>query len=63
MGNLYRVRLDRRSARAIANWRQVSVPRVIALMTVESDGLRDLEISGAASPFSTQSDPEGMLEF
>lgn len=63
MGNLYRVSLDRTKARAVADWRRISNPQVIALTSVEHDGLWNLTIHGRPSSPSEQRDPEGELEF
>jgi hypothetical protein len=61
LGRLYRVSLDQKSARSVADWRRISVPKVGVMMTVEVDELKALEISG--TEFAPQQDPEGQLEF
>ena len=63
MGNLYRVSLDRTKARAVADWRRISNPQMLALTSVEHDGLWNLTIHGRQSSPSEQRDPEGQLEF
>ena len=63
MGSLYRVSLDKAKARAIGDWRRVPVTRVGAMMKVDYDGLKDVEISHAIQEFLDRRDPEGELEF
>jgi hypothetical protein len=61
IGRLYRVSLDQQHARSVADWRRISVPQVGAIMTVELDELKTLQISGTS--YSQEQDPEGQLEF
>lgn len=63
MVNLYRARLDQTQARAVPDWRQVSMRLLNRMMKVEYDGLQTLQITDA-NPDSPQTlDPEGPLEF
>jgi len=63
MGNLYRASLDHTQARAVPDWRQVSMRILNGMMQVEYDGLRTLQISGAQADSPETRDPEGQLEF
>ena len=60
---LYRVSLDQLQARAIADWRRVTLSHVTKLYQVEYDGLKTLTI--AHDPFSQEDahDAAGPLEF
>lgn len=61
LGRLYRVSLDEKNARSVADWRKISVAKVGEMMTVEVDNLTTLHIS--ESECSPQQDPQGQLEF
>jgi hypothetical protein len=61
MGRLYRVSLDRQQLSAVSNWRRIAPSKVIAMMSVENDNLKNLQISGTA--FSPETEPDGELEF
>jgi hypothetical protein len=63
MGNLYRARIDRKAAQAIADWRKTSARTIQALMDTEYDGLKTLTINSNLSNSSSGKDPEGALEF
>ena len=60
---LYRVTLDREQAQVVADWRQVSLPRVIELSTVEYDGLVHLTITRRPLANQDAHDAAGELEF
>jgi hypothetical protein len=63
MGNLYRAILDHAQARAVPDWRQVSMRLLNHMMKVEYDGLQTLKITGANPDSPDTRDPEGPLEF
>jgi hypothetical protein len=63
MGNLYRASLDHAQARAVPEWRQVSMRLLNRMMKVEYDGLQTLKITGANPDSPDTRDPEGPLEF
>jgi hypothetical protein len=60
---LYRVSLDREQAQVVADWRQVSLPRLIELSTVEYDGLVRLRITHTPLANQDAHDAAGELEF
>jgi hypothetical protein len=60
---LYRVSLDRDQAQVVADWRQVSLPRLIELSTVEYDGLVHLTITHGPLANQDAHDAAGELEF
>ena len=62
MVRLYRVSLDQSHARAIADWRQVSLGTVTQLSSVEYDGLTSLTIF-VGSPRQDTRDAVGPLQF
>jgi hypothetical protein len=62
MGKIYRVSVDARQAAGVAHWREISVPRVIAMMRVEFDGVQDMDIHSYGSPSDLQ-DANMPLEF
>jgi hypothetical protein len=62
MARLYRVSLDRSHARAVADWRRVSLGTVTQLSSVEYDGLTSLTISEGAI-FQDTRDAAGQLQF
>jgi hypothetical protein len=62
MARLYRVSLDRSHARAVADWRQVSLGTVTQLSSVEYDGLTSLTIT-MGSPFQDTRDAASLLQF
>jgi hypothetical protein len=63
MGNLYRASLDQTQARAVPDWRQVSMRLLNRMMKVEYDGLQTLRILGANPDSPDTRDPESLLEF
>jgi hypothetical protein len=62
-GRLYRLSLDQAHAKAVVDWRRVSLTRVIELGTVEYDGLTHLTITQDRPLNQEERDPEGELEF
>ena len=62
MGSLYRISVDAANAGTVANWREISVPKVIRFMHVDYDGLNKLDIRGFAAERG-QEDPNMPLEF
>jgi hypothetical protein len=61
LARLYRVSLSGDAARRVENWRKIPVTKVIGIMNVEIDDLRDLEITGKS--MGQGRDPAGELEF
>ena len=63
MGSLYRMGLPRSRARLVTDWRKTSIPKVIALLAVEQDGLKTLTIGDFGTSLGAQVDPAGKLKF
>lgn len=62
LARLYRVSLDQSHARAVADWRQVSLGTVTQLSSVEYDGLTKLTITEGSRLQDTR-DAAGRLQF
>lgn len=60
---LYRVSLDESHARAVADWRQVSLSRVMDAAAVEFDGLNNLTILNDSASTRDPRDAGGELQF
>jgi hypothetical protein len=63
MRSIYRVSLDHSAARAVSDWRRISVAQVIALMKVEYDGVNTMVFTDRLLRWNEQQDPRGELEF
>ena len=60
---LYRLSLNQSRAQSIVDWRRVPLSRVIALCTVEYDGLAHLTIRQNPDLNQDKHDPQGELQF
>jgi cell division protein FtsB len=60
---LYRMSLDEAAARAIPNWRQASLSRVIKIISLDHDGLINLTIVPSSAGWSGAGEDPGPLQF
>jgi hypothetical protein len=63
MACLYRVTIDASQAMRVANWRAISIPRVIELMRVDYDAMAGIKFTDLPAELPPQEDPAMELEF
>jgi hypothetical protein len=63
MACLYRVSIDASQAMGVANWRAISIPRVMQLMRVDYDAMAGLKLADFPGEAPLNEDPQMELEF